>query len=102
MIDSRTSRYAGTETAVQYEADGSQIPYLRRRMVPQSGSLGELRQVQPPGAGMRLDLVAARYLGDPEQFWRLLDANDGLDPFDFLDETQGRPLRIPRTSAAPA
>ena len=41
----------------------------------------------------RLDNLAAHHLGDPEQFWRLCDANRALRP-DELTETPGRGLRI--------
>ena len=43
--------------------------------------------------GDRLDNLAARYLGDPEQFWRLCDANAAMRPQE-LTETIGRPIRI--------
>jgi hypothetical protein len=43
--------------------------------------------------GDRLDNIAAKYLGDPEQFWRLCDANGAMRP-DALTETIGRWLRI--------
>lgn len=31
-------------------------------------------------AGDRLDNLAARYLGDPQQSWRLCDANGAMQP----------------------
>jgi hypothetical protein len=43
--------------------------------------------------GERLDNITAQYLGDPEQFWRLCDANDAMRP-EELTETVGRRLRI--------
>ena len=98
MIASRKSRYAGTNSAVYVSRDGTQIPYLLRRFVPQSSTVTELLKTNPSRAGMRLDLLAGRLVGDPEQFWRLLDANDGVNPFDFIDETMGEPLRVPRPS----
>ncbi len=100
MIVSRNSRYATTPTAVLREADGTAVQYLRRRLIPQSGDVAQIAQIDPARAGMRLDVLTARLLGDPEQFWRLLDANDGMDPFDFVDETEGEALRIPHPAAA--
>ena len=41
----------------------------------------------------RLDNLAAEYLGDPEQFWRICDANGVLRP-DELTDTIGRRIRI--------
>jgi hypothetical protein len=43
--------------------------------------------------GDRLDNVTARYLGDPEQFWQLCDANDAMVP-DELTEEIGRRLKV--------
>ena len=41
----------------------------------------------------RLDLVAFRYFQDPEQFWRICDANGALWPDDLLEP--GNVLLIP-------
>ena len=43
--------------------------------------------------GERMDTITAQYLGDPEQFWRVCDANGAVRP-DELTETVGRRLRI--------
>jgi hypothetical protein len=42
----------------------------------------------------RLDNITARDLGDPEQFWRLCDANNAMHP-DGLTAEEGRRLIIP-------
>jgi nucleoid-associated protein YgaU len=47
-------------------------------------------------AGDRLDLLAARYFGDPLQFWRIADANPAASPDELLEP--GRTLIIPRVS----
>jgi hypothetical protein len=99
MITSRKSRYAGVTTAVFVESDGTRVQYLQRRFVPQSSDVLELMRLDPARAGMRLDLLAAQLIGDSEQFWRLLDANDGMNPFEFVDETRQVPLRIPHPLA---
>jgi hypothetical protein len=44
-------------------------------------------------AADRLDNLAARYLGDPEQFWRLCDANRALQPAE-LTQRIGQRLKI--------
>ena len=44
-------------------------------------------------SGDRLDNLAARYLGDPEVYWLLCDANRALRT-DELIEAIGRRLRI--------
>jgi hypothetical protein len=87
-----TSRYALTPIATLVRADGTAVTYLKRRFVPPPENLALLqwhRVVQ----NERLDNIAARYLGDPEQFWRLCDANRALRP-EELTETIGKPLRI--------
>jgi hypothetical protein len=51
--------------------------------------------------GERLDNIAAQYLGDPEQFWRICDANAVLRP-DELTDTTGRRIRITMPAGIPA
>ncbi len=41
----------------------------------------------------RLDNIAAKFLGDPELFWRIADANGAMRPEDLV-RTVGRKLRI--------
>ncbi len=86
------SRYHGIETATLKSADGGEIVYLRRRFVPQPEQYA-LLQEHVVTQGERLDNIAAHYLGDPEQFWQLCDANRALRPAE-LTETVGRRLRI--------
>ncbi|HEV3166196.1 MAG TPA: LysM domain-containing protein [Isosphaeraceae bacterium] len=87
-----TSRYHGSATATFNLADGRQVVYLRRRFVP-SADRFTLLQTYVVTQGDRLDNIAAEFLGDPEQFWRLCDANNALRPEELTD-TLGRPLRI--------
>lgn len=85
------SRYYTLPTATLETADGETVIYLRRRFVPQPERFSLLREVTVT-QGDRLDNLAAQYLGDPEQFWRLCDANRALRP-DELEEI-GRRLRV--------
>ena len=87
-----TSRYALTPTASLMRADGTLVTYLRRRFVPPPENLALLQWHQVV-QNERLDNITAHYLGDPEQFWRLCDANRALRP-EELTETIGKPLRI--------
>ena len=87
-----TSRYYGIETATLDAGDGKTIIYLLRRFCP-SPDRFTLLQEYAVAQGDRLDNVTARYLGDPEQFWRICDANRAMRP-DELTETVGRRLRI--------
>jgi hypothetical protein len=60
--------------------------------VPDAGEFSVLQE-HSVVQGDRLDNVAAKYLGDPEQFWRLCDANGAIRP-DELTETIGNKIRI--------
>ncbi len=93
-----TSRYAGIEIAKWTRPDGTEAPYLRRRFIlpPEAYALLQEHTVVQ---GERLDLLAARYLGDPEQFWRICDANAALDPASL--EMQGEILRITLPAGVP-
>jgi hypothetical protein len=87
-----TSRYYNTETATLETKDGRVITYLKRRFVPPPENFS-LLQEHVVVEGDRLDNITARCLGDPEQFWRLCDANAAMRP-DELTEEPGRHLRI--------
>jgi hypothetical protein len=86
-----SSRYHGIETAT-IERDGRTIVYLRRRFVPAAERFALLHE-HVVSEGERYDTLAARYLGDPEQFWRLCDANAVMRPAD-LTATVGAVVRI--------
>ena len=86
------SRYYALATALLTTAAGVEIPYLQRRFLPPPESLA-LLTTHSVAAGERLDRIAALYLGDPEQFWRLCDANRAMRP-EELTAVVGRRLRI--------
>jgi hypothetical protein len=88
-----TSRYNGIETAKYETPDGRESVYLRRRFLPLAGN-GSLIAEHVVTQGERLDNITARYLGDPEQFWRVCDANNAKQPEELTAEI-GRRLRIP-------
>jgi hypothetical protein len=87
-----SSRYASVDDAAIDipEADGTirTIRYKRRRFLPRPDSLTVVA-AHVMTDGDRLDLVAARYAGDPTAFWRLCDGSDLLRP-----EELERPGRI--------
>ncbi|HTK06007.1 MAG TPA: LysM domain-containing protein [Ktedonobacteraceae bacterium] len=88
----RGSRYYALDNAVYRDQDEHAIVYKQRRFLPQGSAL-PLLSVITANAGDRLDLVAARTLGVSDQFWRICDANNAMNPFDLLDEADGS-LRI--------
>ncbi len=94
-----TSRYYGTETSTVETPDGTIIIFLRRRFVPPPENFS-LLQEHVVTQNERLDNLTARYLGDPEQFWRVCDANGAMIP-DELTQTAGRRLRITLPEGVP-
>ena len=93
------SRYHGIATATWEAPDGRPIAFLRRRFAPPSERFA-LLQEHTVVRGDRLDNLAAQYLGDPEQFWRICDANRAVRP-EELTETPGRKLRITLPEGVP-
>jgi hypothetical protein len=94
-----TSRYHRVETATLAGEDERVIVYLRRRFLPDPDQFALLQEHRVV-AGERPDHLAARYLNDPEQFWRLADANGVLHP-DELTAEIGRVVRITMPEGIP-
>ncbi|GLZ48204.1 hypothetical protein Acsp06_43890 [Actinomycetospora sp. NBRC 106375] len=76
-------RYAGLDTgvaSVPLASGGSrEVRYVRRRPLPPPDSLVVLARHRVLD-GDRLDLIAARYYGDPTASWRIAEANTAFDP----------------------
>src|SRR5262245_39433712 len=89
---SPTSRYFALEQKTLERPDGTTTRYLSRRFVPHPDRFA-LLQEHLVLQGERPDHVAFQYLADPEQFWRICDANGCLHP-DELTATPGRRIRI--------
>ena len=89
---SKPGRYSDVGTAEFETTSGKTIIYLKRRFLPPADRF-DLLQEHSVSDGERLDNITAQYLGDPEQFWRIADANNAMHP-DELTETIGRKLRI--------
>jgi len=88
-----TSRYSAVENATLTTHGERNIGYKRRRFLPQGENIPLLVEVNVI-ENDRLDMITARTLGDPEQFWRICDANNTMNPFDLITKP-GRVLRIP-------
>lgn len=90
-----TSRYFNIATAtisVPDRDDGTrETRYVKRRIIPGGEGMTTLVE-HTVTQGERLDLITARYLGDPTQFWRVCDANNVLQP-EELEQT-GRVIKI--------
>ncbi len=87
-----TSRYHNVETTTYKTADGKEITYLKRRLVPVPERF-TLLQEHLVAQGDRLDNITTRDLNDPLQFWRVCDANNAMNPPDLTAKI-GRRLRI--------
>jgi hypothetical protein len=95
------SRYYGFST-MQYTApNGQTLTYLARRIVPQAGAPNFATvATHVVKQGDRLDLLAAKYLGDPLIFWLICDANGAIQP-DQLVATPGTTLNITMPQGVP-
>jgi hypothetical protein len=87
---SRGSRYEQVPTAFYLDRDGRQRPYVLLRTFPPAGPTQQEHEFAEHD---RLDLLSFRFFGDPEQFWRICDANRTLQPESL--EVVGRRLLIP-------
>ena len=94
-----TSRYYSIDKAELETAEGRKIVYLRRRFIPSPAAFALLVEHMVV-EGDRLDNITARYLGDPEQFWRICDANGAIRPEELI-EVVGRRLRITLPEGVP-
>lgn len=92
MFD-HNSRYFDIETVELKTADGRTVKYKRRRFLPSGEDKQTLAEVVVT-EGDRLDLITSRAIGDPEQFWKVADANNAMNPFRLTTEL-GRILKIP-------
>jgi hypothetical protein len=91
------SRYANSVHKSLTADDGRIIVYIQRRMLPPLAEGEEsniILEDEIVRAGDRLDLIATRILGDPEQYWRICDINDLLHPLDLTDKP-GSIIHIP-------
>lgn len=91
---SKKSRYRDLPILETRDEQGRSVRYAARRFLPapsrETGDHAVITQAD------RLDLVAARHLGDPELFYRICDENEVLHP-DELDPrfALGKKIRIP-------
>jgi hypothetical protein len=80
-----SSRYSDVGTALLPSGDGTpETPYLRRRFAPKPELLSTMQE-HTVVEGDRLDMLAGRYLGDAELYWRLCDANGAIWPDELID-----------------
>jgi hypothetical protein len=89
-----TSRYNQVEVASMETKEGGKITYKRRRFLPDLSKMSILVELTV-NDGDRLDMISSKITGDPEQFWRICDANNSLHPLELTSEP-GKSIRIAR------
>jgi hypothetical protein len=94
-----SSRYYGD--AVQYYtgANGIQIAYLQRRIIPRANTYTSLVSYSV-NQGDRLDSLAYENFGDPILYWMICDANNAVEP-DQLMVDVGSSIQIPLAAGIP-
>lgn len=95
-----TSRYSGQPVLTHVDAEGHERAYLARRVVPAPEQFATV-QTHTVQQGERIDAIGARHLGDPQQWWRIADANGAVRPAELTD-TPGRKLRVTLGEGIPA
>jgi hypothetical protein len=80
-----TSRYYRINTTTMKTGDGKTVAYLRRHFIPPADSLS-LIGIYQVKQGDRLDNITANFIGEPEQFWQVADANNAMKPEELTDE----------------
>lgn len=79
------SRYYGLETTILERPGRQPVVHVRRRLLPRDPPVSVLAE-HVVRQGDRIDNVTARYLADPEQYWRICDANGADRPPDLTAE----------------
>ena len=91
------SRYHGLPVKEHTLPDGRIVPYVARRFIPPPERFA-LLALHTVMEGDRIDNLAAQYLGDATQYWRIADANPEFAHAAMLlaEEQVGRIILIPR------
>ncbi|KUL45633.1 hypothetical protein [Streptomyces regalis] len=92
----RSSRYHDAEIGVHVRADGTEVRYAKRRLLPpiDRNTSAEDTTTHTVSSGERPDHLGQRYFGDPDQWWQIADANPVVDPRELTDEP-GREIDVP-------
>ena len=80
-----TSRYYGKQLTSSVTIEGETVIHTTRRFVPPPENFSFL-QFHYVEQGDRLDNITYKYLADPQQFWKLCDANRVDKPDDLVKE----------------
>ena len=83
------SRYHGLPMRRMTLSDGREVAFVGRRFLPPLDTY-ETIAIHAVQDGDRLDLLAAQYFADPEQGWRIPEANAVRDPRAVLVQAGSR------------
>lgn len=89
----KESRYHDIEDATLI-SNGVTISYKKRRFLPNVGHMLIFNEITI-SSGDRLDRIAAKLGADPEQYWRICDANNVMHPLELTNEP-GTAVKIAR------
>jgi hypothetical protein len=90
----KESRYYNLENGT-VELKGRIVSYKKRRFLPDGKDMVLLQEITIT-EGDRLDRIAAKVGGDPEQYWRICDANNNImHPLELTNEP-GNTVKISR------
>lgn len=87
------SRYHNVLLRKRTAADGTEETFVGRRIIPATERYRVLDRYRTE-SDSRIDNVAAAAFGDPEQYWRICDANGEAEPA-IATKPEGRLLVIP-------
>lgn len=97
----RSSRYHDAEIGVHVQDDGTEVRYTKRRLLPPlEHDATDDTSTHTVSSGERVDHLGLRYFGDPEQWWRIADANPVLDPAELTAEPGAR-IAVPLPGVFP-
>ena len=86
------SRYYRTPVAKLARLGKTPITYLKRRFIAPTENFAVVQR-HAVVEGDRIDNIAAQYLGDPEMYWQIADANGARKPAE-LTSVPGRHINI--------
>jgi hypothetical protein len=87
------SRYHNVPLRKKTAPDGTDVTFVGRRIIPAMDRYRALDRYRT-ATDSRIDNVAAEVFGDPEQYWRICDANGEAEPATATTPA-GRLLVIP-------
>jgi hypothetical protein len=85
----KNSRYHGIEEVTARDAAGRDVKAVKFRRLPETTGIETVVQ----GAD-RLDIMADRRFRDATRYWRIADANSGLEAGDLVKPV-GRVIEVP-------